>query len=150
MIIDYDHNPNITEERRLQSLKESVQMALNDVESKESASAKGIAALEEKLKAAYTPERIFPAFHQCTNGSYTRCYKLGRIVVLSFNINVTTATNTYDYLTGLPKAYGGGCACCANTASGSSRYFVTTDGTLRSDGAPLTGWQNGSVAYICE
>lgn len=25
MIIDYDHNPNITEEQRLQSLKESVQ-----------------------------------------------------------------------------------------------------------------------------
>ena len=31
MIIDYDHNPNITEEQRLQSLKESVQMALNEL-----------------------------------------------------------------------------------------------------------------------
>jgi hypothetical protein len=33
MIIDYDHNPNITEEQRLQSLKESVQMALNELAS---------------------------------------------------------------------------------------------------------------------
>lgn len=31
MIIDYDHNPNITEEQRLQSLKESVQMALYEL-----------------------------------------------------------------------------------------------------------------------
>lgn len=31
MIIDYDHNPNITHEQRLNSLKESVQMALNEV-----------------------------------------------------------------------------------------------------------------------
>lgn len=33
MIIDYDHNPNITEEQRLQSLKESVQMALDEIAS---------------------------------------------------------------------------------------------------------------------
>jgi len=31
MVIDYDHNPNITEEQRVQSLKESVQMALNEM-----------------------------------------------------------------------------------------------------------------------
>lgn len=33
MIIDYDHNPYITDEQRLQSLKESVQMALNELAS---------------------------------------------------------------------------------------------------------------------
>lgn len=31
MIIDYDHNPNIDGEKRLQSLKESVQRALDEV-----------------------------------------------------------------------------------------------------------------------
>lgn len=33
MIIDYDHNPNIDGEKRLQSLKESVQRALDEVSS---------------------------------------------------------------------------------------------------------------------
>lgn len=31
MIIDYDHSPSASYERKLQSLKESVQMALNEV-----------------------------------------------------------------------------------------------------------------------
>ena len=31
MIIDYDHNPSATYDQKLQSLKESVQMALNEV-----------------------------------------------------------------------------------------------------------------------
>lgn len=30
MIIDYDHNPRLTVDQKLQSLKESVQMALNE------------------------------------------------------------------------------------------------------------------------
>ena len=30
MIIDYDHNPKLTYDQKLQSLKESVQMALNE------------------------------------------------------------------------------------------------------------------------
>lgn len=31
MIIDYDHNPALTVDQKLQSLKESTQMALNEV-----------------------------------------------------------------------------------------------------------------------
>ena len=31
MIIDYDHNPNTSTDQKLQSLKESVQMAMNEV-----------------------------------------------------------------------------------------------------------------------
>ena len=31
MIIDFDHNPNLTEDQKLQSLKESVQMALDEL-----------------------------------------------------------------------------------------------------------------------
>lgn len=30
MIIDYDHNPSLTVDQKLQSLKDSVQMALNE------------------------------------------------------------------------------------------------------------------------
>lgn len=35
MIVDYDHNPNIDGEKRLQSLKESVQRALDEVANKD-------------------------------------------------------------------------------------------------------------------
>ena len=35
MIIDYDHNPNIDGEKRLQTLKESVQRALDEVANKD-------------------------------------------------------------------------------------------------------------------
>lgn len=31
MVIDFDHNPNLTPEQKLQSLKESVQMALDEM-----------------------------------------------------------------------------------------------------------------------
>ena len=31
MIIDYDHNPNASVDQKLQSLKESVQLALNEI-----------------------------------------------------------------------------------------------------------------------
>ena len=31
MLIDYDHNPALTEDQKLQSLKESMQMALNEL-----------------------------------------------------------------------------------------------------------------------
>ena len=31
MIIDYDHNPALTQDQKLQSLQESVQMAMNEV-----------------------------------------------------------------------------------------------------------------------
>lgn len=31
MVIDFDHNPSLTPEQKLQSLKESVQMALDEM-----------------------------------------------------------------------------------------------------------------------
>lgn len=40
MILDYDHNPNITEEKRLQSLKESVQRALDELQNTSSSTQK--------------------------------------------------------------------------------------------------------------
>ena len=33
MVIDYDHNPNATVDQKLQSLRESIQLALNELES---------------------------------------------------------------------------------------------------------------------
>lgn len=35
MIVDYDHNPNIDGEKRLQTFKESVQRALDEVSNKD-------------------------------------------------------------------------------------------------------------------
>lgn len=35
MIVDYDHNPNIDGEKRLQTFKESVQRALDEVANKD-------------------------------------------------------------------------------------------------------------------
>lgn len=34
MVIDFDHNPSLTPEQKLQSLKESVQMALDEMTDK--------------------------------------------------------------------------------------------------------------------
>lgn len=48
MIIDYDHNPNVTDEQRLQSLKESVQMALNEIDAKLEELRKEIKQLQEQ------------------------------------------------------------------------------------------------------
>ena len=48
MIIDYDHNPNVTDEQRLQSLKESVQMALNEIDAKLEELRKEIKKLQEQ------------------------------------------------------------------------------------------------------
>ena len=90
-------------------------------------------------------------YNQCTTGSYTRCYKVGKIVLLSFNINITTATTSYDYITGIPPALGGGWACCGVITGGQPiRFWVTTTGTLRTDGTAYAGWVNGSVVYICQ
>lgn len=97
------------------------------------------------------PEKITLTFSQCTTGSYTRCYRLGQIVIISFNINVTTSTTNYDYITGLPPALEGGWAGSSGLPSaGMLRWWVTTDGTLRSDGAPTTGWHNGNIVYLCD
>ena len=98
-----------------------------------------------------TPEKITLTYYQCTTGSYTRCYRLGKIVILSFNINVTTSTSNYDYITGLPPALEGGWAGSSGMpAAGVIRWQITADGTLRSDGAPTTGWHNGNIVYICQ
>ena len=97
-------------------------------------------------------EQITPTFRQCTNGAYTRCFKVGKIVMLSFNINITTGSANFDYLTDLPKAIGD-FGTNGNGDTGTARiarFRITEDGTLRSDGTPTTGWHNGAVVYICK
>lgn len=90
-------------------------------------------------------------YSQCTAGSYNRCFRVGALVILSFNINVTTATSGYAYIRGMPPAIEGnwGCSGDSNT-TGISRWYVSTEGYLRCDGTPVTGWHNGNVAYICD
>lgn len=97
-----------------------------------------------------TPTAITMTYNQCTTGSYSCCYRIGNMVFLSFNINVTTATASYDYITGLPPALGGGWATSSGFGSGAmTRWWVTTDGTLRADGTPTAGWHNGNIVYLC-
>lgn len=108
-------------------------------------------ALLTKICDSLNPVAVTLTFSQCTTGSYTRCYKIGKIVVLSFNIQVTTSSSNYDYITGLPPALEGGWAGSSGMpAGGMTRWWITTDGTLRSDGAPTTGWHNGNIVYICQ
>lgn len=74
------------------------------------------------------------------------------MVILSFNIQITTATTSYDYIRGLPKPVDGGWACSGVQTGNSNvmRFWITPNGTLRTDGAAYTGWVNGNVTYICE
>lgn len=106
--------------------------------------------LEKQLAELTSYREYHPTFHQCTNGAYTQCYRIGSMVMLSFNINITTATSGYAYLENIPRAVGN-FACCAVGDSGSAnitRFYVTPNGTLCADGTPATGWLNGSVVYI--
>lgn len=49
MIIDYDHNPAVSVDQKVQSLKESVQMALNEVDSNLALIKKQIEELKEEI-----------------------------------------------------------------------------------------------------
>ena len=96
------------------------------------------------------PVEITPTYSQCTAGGYNKCYRLGQIVFLSFNIQVTTATSNYGYITGLPPALDGNWACAGNPGTtGISRWFVNSLGELHADGTPVAGWHNGSIVYLC-
>ena len=98
------------------------------------------------------PVSITPILHQCSNGSYTRCFQVGKIVILSFNINITTATVSYDYISGLPLPIEGGWAC-SGVQTGTTnvmRLWITPQGTLRTDGNAYTGWCSGNITYVCQ
>lgn len=90
-------------------------------------------------------EVITPTANLCSMGTANFCCKIGKIVFLSFNLNITTSATATAYLKDLPKPIHN-CACCSNT----KRFRVDTSGELVSEEAPATGWHNGSVVYICE
>ena len=97
-------------------------------------------------------EQITPTFHNCSTGSYTCCYKIGNIVFLGMNFNITTASNSnYEYIKGIPPAiHTWGVSLTSTGSVNTARFFVKENGTLSSDGATVTGWLNGSVVYICK
>lgn len=105
--------------------------------------------LEKQLSEATTYRKVNISLHQCNVGNNNCCYKIGSLVLLAININVTTATNAYAYLTGLPRPLQkiGGCAV---SNSSTLRFHVSTNGELISENTPSTGWHNGFVAYIAK
>ena len=91
-----------------------------------------------------------PTYNRCSAGSYNSFKRLGNMAFIHFNINVTTATAEYAYITGLPKALSRVACSSSGTSNANSKWSITTDGTLISDGAPATGWHNGCVSYLCQ
>lgn len=51
MIIDYDHNPKLTYDQKLQSLKESVQMALNEIKDEQTEIERKLSKLQDAIDA---------------------------------------------------------------------------------------------------
>lgn len=35
-------------------------------------------------------------------------------------------------------------------STGMIKWWITTNGTLKSDGAPTVGWHNGNIIYSCD
>ena len=98
-----------------------------------------------RIDALQKVETITPTANLCSIGTASSCYKMGNIVFLSFNINITTSATATAYLKKLPKPIHN-FACCSSSA----RFRVDTSGELVSEEAPSTGWHNGSIAYICK
>lgn len=94
MIIDYDHNPNITDEQRLKSLKESVQMMYDEL----LVSIKEISAsVQGKSPVAFTGTRDSAIANGNCYGIYDRTSGLVRINLYagnSSNISVDQALFT--------------------------------------------------------
>lgn len=104
-----------------------------------------IESIDAKIERARSYEEIATTAHLCSKGSANVCYKMGNIVFLFFNINISTSSIATAYLKDLPKPIHN-CACCSNSA----RFRLDTSGELVSEEAPSTGWHNGSIVYISE
>ena len=104
---------------------------------------KSINGVNGRIDDLIKPIEITPTANYCSKGAAMSCYKMGNVVFLSFNINITTSAIATPYLKKLPKPIHN-CACCSSTA----RFRVDTSGELVSEEAPSTGWHNGSIVYI--
>jgi len=94
--------------------------------------------------------RLSPTITNCTAGDATSFYKVGRMVVCSLNLHVTSAISAKTVLVkGLPAAMSPmtGSICMLNgTGVGT---LAKTDGTIVTDGTISTaGWYSGSMVYI--
>ena len=102
-----------------------------------------IESIDEKIERAHSYKEVATTAYLCSKGTANACYKMGNIVFLFFNINITSSAIATAYLKGLPKPIHN-FACCSSSA----RFRVDTSGELVSEEAPSTGWHNGSIVYI--
>ena len=86
MIIDYDHNPRLTYDQKLQSLKESVQMALNEAGSDRTSNSKKSSG-----------QTVITSYDDLTNKPQIEGVTLsGNKTFPNLNLNVLTNTEIQD------------------------------------------------------
>lgn len=82
----------------------------------------------------------------------TRCYKIGRIVILIVNISLSTATTAnIELLYNLPLPYGYNVTAGLFGANGTGVRvrLIQTTGTLEIDGSSTSAqWYNGIITYV--
>lgn len=105
--------------------------------------------LNDRMDDMQEIETITPTANLCSKGTCTCCYKVGRVVFLSFNINITTAAIATAYLKNLPVPLHES-ACSGVKAGSATRFRISNSGELVSEDTPSTGWYNGSVVYIAK
>lgn len=134
MIIDYDHNPNITTDQKVQSLQESVQMALNENDTEHRGFRAFINLIRESLTKLQTTETL-SFTSQYANGIY--CCRCGKVVTLTLT-NMSSVPNgqTLTLFT-LPTGWRPKHNCVellrnpTDTANSLMRLWVNTDGTVQ-------------------
>lgn len=86
-------------------------------------------------------------------GSYNYVYKLGRLVICHFNLNLKAVSSSGSaFITGLPKPANGHSVALSLASNDSAKgFYISGDGELRNDDATITAtWHNGSVVYVSE
>ena len=104
--------------------------------------------LEKRVKTLEDIVEVPLRYDRCAPQSAAICYRIGRIVYLSFHIQVTTSTAAYAYVTGLPEPIHRWNFSSEGT-NGGARWVIENNkvGSL-SGYAPSLGYHSGFVAYI--
>lgn len=99
-----------------------------------------------------TVTKTFPTVESANiaNTGYQRVDKLGRMVIVSMNFNLSSSVPTGTVLvSGCPAPTERTIMCLANGADGKAyRAYVHTDGKVYSDGVIGTGWSQGQCMYF--
>ena len=103
------------------------------------------------LTTAHDNVTVYPltASSDITDG-YSYCAKVGRIVIVGLNMQVTTAIANANkvMMSGLPNSTAKVFFDIASDGS-ARRCYISEDGYVKSDSSSIpTGWYDGSVAYI--